>query len=397
MSMPLVALCADEESLRNPEMLGLGGENLAAQSWLQLFSSAEQARCSLRNDTGIQEVWVASCDEVAPINLAAALKRDRRDRRVCMLSAQESGSLRSRASAAGIDASFTRQAFVERYALCKQIAMSASASAPAQGNSRGFLLPVVSGSGGAGKSAVALLVAYAAQRMGKSTLLLDFDLQFGDMAELAGVQHPLRIDEAIANPERLTGLQPQGNAPALLAAPLHIDAAEAVVAQAPALLETLRGRFDVIVANTGGAWAEQHAVLLERSSKALFLIDQRMSSVYACKRALDLCARCGIAVNPLLFVLNGCGKGAPLSSMDVSCALKGAHVHELADGGVDVEDMLAAHGIEELFDARNELVASIEQLLAEVIPGMQGSQSGEREGAGLPFLRGKKPRKRRRA
>lgn len=447
MSMPLVALCADEESLRNPEMLGLGGENLAAQSWLQLFSSAEQARCSLRNDTGIQEVWVASCDEVAPINLAAALKRDRRDRRVCMLSAQESGSLRSRASAAGIDASFTRQAFVERYALCKQIAMSASASAPvqpafggpalagpaggsavapacapakgaqpafaqpayggaqpqaqqqapAQGNSRGFLLPVVSGSGGAGKSAVALLAAYAAQRMGKSTLLLDFDLQFGDMAELAGVQHPLRIDEAIANPERLTGLQPQGNVPALLAAPLHIDAAEAVVAQAPALLETLRGRFDVIVANTGGAWAEQHAVLLERSSKALFLIDQRMSSVYACKRALDLCARCGIAVNPLLFVLNGCGKGAPLSSMDVSCALKGAHVHELADGGADVEDMLAAHGIEELFDARNELVASIEQLLAEVIPGMQGSQPGEHEGAGLPFLRGKKPRKRRRA
>lgn len=150
MSMPLVALCADEESLRNPEMLGLGGENLAAQSWLQLFSSAEQARCSLRNDTGIQEVWVASCDEVAPINLAAALKRDRRDRRVCMLSAQESGSLRSRASAAGIDASFTRQAFVERYALCKQIAMSASASAPVQPAFGGPAL-----AGPAGGSAVA--------------------------------------------------------------------------------------------------------------------------------------------------------------------------------------------------------------------------------------------------
>lgn len=449
MSMPLVALCADEESLRNPEMLGLGGENLQAQSWLKLFSSAEQARFELQNDAGIQEVWVASCDEVAPINLAAALKRDRRDRRVCMLSAQESGSLRSRATAAGIDASFTRQAFVERYALCKHIAMSASpapqpsscgpgssaaaaagsagavcappqraapaASAPLiygsgrpqaqsqqlavadQGRAHGFLLPVVSGSGGAGKSAVALLAAHAAQRMGKSTLLLDFDLQFGDMAELMGVQNPLRIDEAIANSERLAGLQPQGNVPALLAAPLHIDAAEAVVAQAPALLETLRGRFDVIVANTGGAWAEQHAVLLERSSKALFLIDQRMSSVYACKRALDLCARCGIAVNPLLFVLNGCGKGAPLSSMDVSCALKGAHVHELSDGGTDVEDMLAAHDVQGLIDTRNELAESIEQLLLEVIPGVQAAQSTEREGAGLPFLRSKKPRKRRRA
>lgn len=450
MSMPLVALCADEESLRNPEMIGLGGENLQAQTWLRLFSSAEQARCALRDDAGIQEVWVASCDEVAPINLAAALKRDRRDRRVCMLSAQESGSLRSRASAAGIDASFTRQAFVERYALCKQIAMSASSpaysaggqpmatgGAPVAGASvqacsppaqtmqmplqpvygseqsqlqaqaqvaascsssaaRGFLLPVVSGSGGAGKSTVALLAAYSAQRLGKSTLLLDFDLQFGDMAELMGAQHPLRIDEALANPNRLAGLQPQGNVPALLAAPLHIDAAESVVAQAAALLETLRGRFDVIVANTGGAWAEQHAVLLERSSKALFLIDQRMGSVNACKRALDLCARCGIAVNPLLFVLNGCGKGAPLSSMDVSCALKGAHVHELADGGTDVEDLLAAHEVEELLAARNELVEGIEQLLVEVVPGMQPAQASDREGSGLSFLRGKKPRRRRR-
>lgn len=128
MSMPLVALCADEESLRTPELLGLGGENLLSQQWLRVFSSAEQAREFLKHDGSIQEVWVASNNEIAPINLAAAIKSDRRERRVCMLSAQESGSLKSRASAAGIDASLTRQAFIERYALCKQIAMSAASS-----------------------------------------------------------------------------------------------------------------------------------------------------------------------------------------------------------------------------------------------------------------------------
>lgn len=437
MSMPLVALCADEESLRTPELLGLGGENLLSQQWLRVFSSAEQAREFLKNDGNVQEVWVASCDDVSPINLAAALKSDRRERRVCLLSAQESGSLKSRTSAAGIDASLTRQAFVERYALCKQIAMSAlspgqqgarqaSSAVPAQDaqvpaqpglaqahshavqgtqafsapyaqeRSRGFLLPVVSGSGGAGKSAVALLAAYAAQRLGKSTLLIDFDLQFGDMAELMGVQQPLRIDEVLANPGRLEGLKPQGTVPALLAAPLHVDTAESVVVQAASLIDTLRGRFDVIVANTGAAWAEQHAVLLERSSKALFLVDQRATSVYACKRALDLCARCGIAVNPFMFVLNGCGKGAPLSSIDVSCALKGAHVRELADGGVEVEELLAAHRPDELFAARNELAESVEQLLVEVIPGVQASRQEEHDGSSLAFLRGKKPRKRRR-
>ena len=509
MSMPLVALCADEECFRNPELLGLDGENLLAQQWLMPFTSAEAARAALRDAASVQEVWVVSCADVAPINLAAALKRDRADRRVCMLTAQESGSLRSRTTAAGVDASLTRQAFVERYAQCKQAAMRAielqagvgpgagcapagEAAAPQQaalGNApsaaspygtaamptagfsgtfegaaapavamapsagvrpggsyapanaqtglvapsatkafaataspdgtasglgasgsssasaanaqhpaaKGFLLPVVSGSGGAGKSAVALLAAHAAQGLGLRTLLLDFDLQFGDMAQLMGVKKPLRIDEVLARPERLGQLACEGKVPALLAAPEHVDAAEAVVAQAPALLDAVRERFDVIVANTGGAWAEQHAVLLERSSKALFLVDQRATSVHATQRALDLCARCGIAVNPFLFTLNGCGKGAPLSSMDVSCALKGAHVHELPDGGADVEELLAAGLVVDLIDSRNDLFEGVEELMTEILPGVSAAAGSSREGPGMPFLRGKRSRKRKKA
>ena len=489
MSMPLVALCADEECFRHPELLGLEGENLLAQQWLMPFTSAEAARTALRDAASVQEVWVVSCADVAPINLAAALKRDCADRRVCMLTAQESGSLRSRTTAAGVDASLTRQAFVERYAQCKQAAMRAielqaafgnassaaspygtvampaagfsgalggaaapaAAMAPSAGvqlggsympasaqtglaapsttkafaataspygtasglgasgsssasaanlqhpTAKGFLLPVVSGSGGAGKSAVALLAAHAAQGLGLRTLLLDFDLQFGDMAQLMGVKKPLRIDEVLARPERLGQLACEGKAPALLAAPEHVDAAEAVVAQAPALLDAVRERFDVIVANTGGAWAEQHAVLLERSSKALFLVDQRATSVHAAQRALDLCARCGIAVNPFLFTLNGCGKGAPLSSMDVSCALKGSHVHELPDGGADVEELLAAGLVVDLIDSRNDLFEGVEELMAEILPGVSAAAGSSREGPGMPFLRGKRSRKRKKA
>ena len=169
------------------------------------------------------------------------------------------------------------------------------------------------------------------------------------------------------------------------------------MAQAPALLDVVRERFDVIVANTGGAWAEQHAVLLERSSKALFLVDQRATSVHAAQRALDLCARCGIAVNPFLFTLHGCGKGAPLSSMDVSCALKGAHVYELPDGGADVEELLAAGLVVDLIDSRNDLFEGIEELMAEILPGVSAATGSSREGPGMPFLRGKRSRKRKKA
>ena len=55
----------------------------------------------------------------------------------------------------------------------------------------GFLFPVVSGSGGAGKSTVSVLSALIAQRMGYNTLLLDFDLQFGDAPGAHGRAEPV--------------------------------------------------------------------------------------------------------------------------------------------------------------------------------------------------------------
>ncbi len=539
MSMPLVALCADEESVRHPELLGLAGENLSAQGWLRLFTSADTARASLSSDARIREAWVASSDPVAPINLAAALKHDRPDLRVCMLAANDSGSLRSRASAAGIDAALTPKLFSQRYAQYKQLSAAQAAggaaaagaplgcgdsayaapglaaqagtasgggvagaqaqvagmqggleavggftsagpagrvagfgtglpargaaeqlgsqpyfapdaaqaqkpassgfgqagaiggtqalacpAAPATGapgqvdarmgealamqasgsrmanQSRGFLLPVVSGSGGCGKSTVSVLSALALKQAGLNTLLLDFDLQFGDMAELLGVERPLRIDEALAQPARLDALRPQGNLPALLAAPLRVELAESIANQAGGLIDELRGRFDVVVANTGSAWAEQHAVLLERSSKALFLIDQRQTSLRASARALELCARCGIAVNPFVFVLNGCGKGAPLSVLDASSALRGAHVHELADGGLEVEELLASACGLELLDSGNDLMEGLTGLLSEILPAEAASKLRveDEQAGGLGLFRGgnKKPRRRKR-
>lgn len=456
MSMPSVALCADAASLQHPEALGLAGENLITQRWLRLFSSAEEARTFLRDDHAVDEVWVASSDEVAPINLAATLKRDRPDRLVGMLSFQETGSLKSRVSATGIDASLTRQAFLGRYALRKQaaggagyanpqsvaspaggvsvqqeassmrmpVAAPASApslkmptmgastattqvhampgalacAAPAMSGKSAFLLPVVSGSGGAGKSTVAVLSALLAQRLGYNTLLLDFDLQFGDMPALLGVQNALGMDEVLAAPARLAQLTSEGSRPALLAAPKRLEDAEAVVEHAPHLLGQLMERFDLIVANTGAAWAEQHAVLLERSSRALFLVDQRPSSLRACRQALDLCARCGIATNPFLFAVNRCAKNAPFTSIDVSCALGGSHVAELKEGGPDVEELLAAGAPYDLLESRNDLCTSLERLLLEVLPRVGGAPLQGEDAAraqGLRLLKGKRSRKKR--
>lgn len=502
--MSRIVLCADSETMRQPALLGLSGENLAAQDWLALFTSAEEARGFLRNDDAIDEVWVASSDDVDPINLAAAVKRDRRERGVYLLAFQGTGSLWSRASAAGIDATLSHQAFVQRYtqekrrrgvrattmtaplrvsspakgapapencaspaslfpspakstppapirpaspdgtasrllhaAISKSPAeknASANLLVPAQGSlsvpvrtapeksapssealtgraggngnayafkampnaaaeqrfegersvmtatsasaRQAFLLPVVSGSGGAGKSTVAVLAAVIARKLGYETLLLDFDLQFGDMREMLGVSDALAVDEGLAAPARLGHLVGEGGKPALLAAPRRLEAYEAIAAEGPALLDCLMPRFDVIVANTGAAWREEHALLLERSSKALFLVDQRASSLRACKHAFELCARCGIATSPFVFVANRCMKGAPLSSIDVSCAMQGAHAVELREGGRDVEELLSAGMPLDLVADRNDLCISLEQVLADLLPGPPTADEG---------------------
>ncbi len=475
---PSIALCADAASLRHPEMIGLSGENLASQEWLRLLSSANEARDVLREDRGMVEVWVTSCDEVDPINLAAAIKRDRSDLRVCLLASEGSGSLKSRASAANVDVLLTYQAFATRYADAKAHCTAMLACAQSESYSRGgsgidflarsqgigpvgsagrgrisqdsctpllheglaeipcssrkepsvfgasqasdhasgnalalqrssartlpgrraFLMPVVSGSGGVGKSTVAALSALFSQGWGYRTLLVDFDLQFGDMRELMGQTDALCIDEALRAPAKLDQLEPKGEFPALLAAPRRLEDAESVANEIPRLLDQVMGRFDVVIANTGTAWGEHHALLLERCSKALFLVDQRVSSLKACQHALDVCERCGIATGPFLFAANRCGKGSLLTSIDVSCALRGAHAVELREGGRDVEDLMSAGLSLDLMGSGSELCASLEQVLSGVLPDCE-SRVSRWEGAQMSrvermFGRGRRRMKR---
>lgn len=251
----------------------------------------------------------------------------------------------------------------------RPLAQPAVALLPTAKASRAFLLPVVSGSGGAGKSSVSVMAALIVRSLGYRTLLLDYDLQFGDAALMAGVENALSIDEALAHPDRLEREFRRDPGLAVLAAPARLEAAEDVVCAMPQFLDDVSSLFDVIVANTGAAWAEQHAVLLERCSAALFLIDQRASSVRACRHALELCARCGIASGPFQFAVNRCAKGAPLTSADVSCALQGAPVYEIKDGGRDVEDYLGGGAAPELLESRNDFCTSLEHVMRSLLPG----------------------------
>ena len=472
MTMRKPMLCADTDSLQHPEIIGLEGELLGAQGWLTVFSDAQQARSYAKASAESLEIWVAGSDQMEGINLAAAMKRDRADADVCLVSFSSGGSLLSRAHAAGISEVLDRGAFLNRYRLSKRACelirtvqpdmagnaadiptsgvrvamerpsatqafnstvspadsvrdagatwnahlsmetprvkarhahpnagMSASGSiahatqeakmhpahsaAPqaldpfatavfpssaASGVAKGYVLTVAGAGGGTGKSTVATLAACCAQESGRKTVLVDGDLQMGDIAYLTGSESPLHVDELAEAPLRAQGLLRTGRMPSVVAAPLRMERSEYAEDHFMEVIELLRQQFEVVVVNTGCAWGDMHMQLLECSSNVLFVVDQRPSSIRACKHELELCSRCGIASKPFLFAVNRCSRKALFSSIDVSCALQGVHVFELLEGGKAVEELLGTGQPFDLIDSGNALAKSVADMLDGILP-----------------------------
>lgn len=458
--MQKTVLCVDSQTLNHPETIGLVDENLVAQPWLRVFSSAADVRKALGSDPGSSRIWVISSDDMEGINLAAALKGDRISREVDLISFGGTGSEVGRCEAAGVGLVRGLDEFVGKYSEQKNLWLAKSAGKAVRGNlglsaigrhhvggfrkiadipleepgdirldpdrlpgkdpscfdrfgkpvcsgtepvpasgvrapfespetsiwqtqeelisravfkqpqseESAFVVSVVGGCGGVGKSTVAASLATMAQSRGLKTLLLDADLQFGDMGFLLGMEDGYDIADLIAQPERLTQVEPKDGLPALIRSPGKLELSELVMGRLAEFICCLKGSFDLVVVNTGAFWSESHMQVIEASDKVLFMLDQRPSSVRACSHALELCERCGIATQQFLFVLNFCSRHALLTSIDVSCALHGAHVEELRDGGKEVGELLGAGLPRDLIASKNAFVASLERLLATVVP-----------------------------
>lgn len=346
---------------------------------IEWCADASAARARARVNADLEAVWVVDCASVDPINLAAALKADHPRLTVFLAVPDKTGSMASRVRAAGIEEAVPLEKFADHVAgyIAKrrasdsdavvQVTSEALEAPPQRAASRaGFVLSVMSGGGGVGKSTVATLAARLGAQRGLRTALVDGDLQFGDLAELAGSCARVPVEEAAGDAARLGEIE--GEPLVLVSAPRSLEQSEVVATGFKEMIDELSARFDLVVVNTGGSWSDQHLALLERSAAALLLVDQRASSIRACRHALDLRLRCGVATGSLLVAVNRCTRQASFTSIDVSSALNGMHVVELADGGPVVEELLGAGMADRLVEDRNPLCLSIEKVLDELLP-----------------------------
>ncbi|MFE1455335.1 CpaE family protein [Streptomyces sp. NPDC058735] len=158
----------------------------------------------------------------------------------------------------------------------------------------GTVVTVSGAKGGAGATLTAIQLALAAQASGRSTALVDMDLQTGDVASYLDVQFRRSVVDLAAindiSPRVLadavfrhdTGL-------ALLLAPAEGERGEDVTDRAARqIVSALRSRYEVVVIDCGAQLGGAGAAAVEMADRALLVTTPDVVAVRGAKRAVRM-------------------------------------------------------------------------------------------------------------
>lgn len=226
------------------------------------------------------------------------------------------------------------------------------------------LVTVIGGSGGVGRSTIALLMASLAASQGVDTVLIEGDLQFGDMSFWLGI-----ADDApsLASAQRNTPIR-TGLGFDLYRAPLFPEAADALGDSLIDTLDAMRSGRGLVIADTGSYWSGFVASLLLHSDLYLMLADQRPSSAAAAVKASELCARLGVPSTRMVPVYNRWNSKNRVSAKELVHALGAVQVHCIADGKEAVDEALCSGDIRSLLEEESPIVNDVRCLLESVLP-----------------------------
>jgi pilus assembly protein CpaE len=158
----------------------------------------------------------------------------------------------------------------------------------------GTLIAVAGAKGGVGATVTAVHLALAAHASGRSTALVDLDLQSGDVASYLDVQFRRSVADLADIAEvssRVLGdaMYVHEAGPALLLAPADGERGEEVTDRTARLVLTaLRQRYDVVVVDCGTQVTSANAVAVETADTAVLVTTPDVIAVRAAKRMVRM-------------------------------------------------------------------------------------------------------------
>jgi pilus assembly protein CpaE len=203
--------------------------------------------------------------------------------------------------------------------------------APATPGSQGRVISVFCSKGGTGKSVVAINLAVAlAKKTIQPVVLVDADLQFGDVALMLQLAPVHTIAEAAAAGDRLDGtmlenllLRHEPSGLRILAAPTEPSSADRIGrADLARVINVLRERAAYIVVDTSANFAEITLAALEAADDILVLAGLDVMSLKSARVGMQTMRALDIPFSSVKFVLNRANTRVGLSEADAERAVQ---------------------------------------------------------------------------
>jgi pilus assembly protein CpaE len=197
------------------------------------------------------------------------------------------------------------------------------------GTRKGFVTTVFSPKGGVGKSVVAVnLAAGLAQRTGEPVVIVDLDLQFGDVAVMLRLQPRHTFSDAVSaellDEELLRSFlgRHEKSGVLVLAAPTSPSEADLVEPAAMlGVLELLQSMFSHVVIDTPPQLSELVLQSVTHSGAVVFVVGLDVPAVKSARLGLQAFDLLQVRREELVLVLNRAGSQVHLTARDIEKAL----------------------------------------------------------------------------
>jgi pilus assembly protein CpaE len=200
---------------------------------------------------------------------------------------------------------------------------------PAPAGPAGHVITVVAPKGGSGKTTATTNLGVAiAQAAPDDVVIVDADLQFGDISSALGLDPEHTIADAARALPKLDAmglkvfLTPHESSLYTLCAPKHPAEGERIGAEhMEALLDLLAAQFRFVLVDTPAGLSEHTLSALERSTDIVVMASMDVPSIRAVRKELDALDALGMTDQRRHFVLNRSDSRVGIGSEDVEASL----------------------------------------------------------------------------
>jgi pilus assembly protein CpaE len=257
------------------------------------------------------------------LEVIAAASDQRADRPVVVLYQGSPNGFLERAFEAGADdiVALPQSAGQLGFALEKALARRRNAGAAA---AEGAMITVLGPKGGTGKTVTSSNLAVALALEGKSAVLVDLDLQFGDVGLALGLQptrtiYDLAVSGGSLDGEKIEGfLAEHASGARALLAPLRPDQAAAVETSfLREVFQILRSRFDFLLVDTPPAFTAEVIAAVDASSHLCVVGMLDALSLKDTKIGLETLQQMGYDPSAVTLVLNRADSDVGITQPDV--------------------------------------------------------------------------------